>query len=543
MSIEERSSVEHLNAFFCNLHTLVHVAEATSKSLSEVENGHFQTPAGAAKAGLALSGEPGTIRLTRTAAKAFAMGADEKSGCFGEFKVYVREFLKENKMLSVPLVPHRGSRFNILFFNAANIYFFHEKMLAYLNERRGLNRLLQSVLADLNEPFFVGGLKALGLISKLITTPFWNLVESKELLMMDMNVHFLALVKYIEDAILNLQDFMSWKLLYRDTVVDDRIFEKLISPSEFDGDTEIILSVVLPTILKKFESELKDFLPEGVYSNPTESMREETKSACKTNKWAEMVFGYADRLLRVMPNSGHLAKEAYTMFCLNKTLDWVLNKSVEEQKVILSNARKEARSLKAVYRERREVILQRRRQKQKDEAERLKELARKKSAEKEKMINDILFYTLWQSEDDIKEELKCCKTNKAKEEALKAQIRFREKVLDQSSFCDKKLFVFSMKKENGNGRKNLTWEQLAENLSQLLSKAGSKKPNNDLLEKAQIFHVRRIKMKFAENEYIGKVTGTVPGYPNWINVKFEGDGATYTLHEDLENGDVEILTD
>lgn len=88
--------------------------------------------------------DPGSIRLVRTASKAFGEGSggDEKSGCRGKFKLFVKEFLTEHRMKSVPLRSFRGSRFNILFQNASAYFFLHSKMAEFLESYGAENRLL-----------------------------------------------------------------------------------------------------------------------------------------------------------------------------------------------------------------------------------------------------------------------------------------------------------------------------------------------------------------------------------------------------------------
>ena len=95
--------------------------------------------------------EPGTCRLVRTAAKAFGEGSngDEKSGCQGNFKIFAREFLAQNNLKSVPLRSYRGSRFNILFANAAAVFFLHEQMTSFIESCGAEKKLLKSVLFDL----------------------------------------------------------------------------------------------------------------------------------------------------------------------------------------------------------------------------------------------------------------------------------------------------------------------------------------------------------------------------------------------------------
>lgn len=73
-------------------------------------------------------------------------------------------------MSSVPIQRFRGNIFNILFTNAAAVYFLIPKIKEFLMYNDS-NRLLKSVKFDMNKPEFVAGCKALGLIAFLVTTP------------------------------------------------------------------------------------------------------------------------------------------------------------------------------------------------------------------------------------------------------------------------------------------------------------------------------------------------------------------------------------
>ena len=55
----------------------------------------------------------------------------------------------------------------------------------------------KSVHADFQVSFYVAGLKALGLISKMITTPLWTLLESKDISIEEMSQHYLQLSSYL----------------------------------------------------------------------------------------------------------------------------------------------------------------------------------------------------------------------------------------------------------------------------------------------------------------------------------------------------------
>ena len=60
-------------------------------------------------------------------------------------------------------------------------------MKSFVEKNGATNGLLKAVEADLNEPFYIASCKALGLISKFITTPLWTKLEDKEIHILDMS--------------------------------------------------------------------------------------------------------------------------------------------------------------------------------------------------------------------------------------------------------------------------------------------------------------------------------------------------------------------
>ena len=120
----EQQSVCQLAHFFCGLHSLAHMAETAEATIKRIEDDILPTTA-AEQGGLYKRSEASTIRLVRTCSKAFAAGADEKSGVYGHFIIFVKPLLEKNGMRSLPIVPFCGSRFNILFMNAASPFFLH----------------------------------------------------------------------------------------------------------------------------------------------------------------------------------------------------------------------------------------------------------------------------------------------------------------------------------------------------------------------------------------------------------------------------------
>ena len=83
-----------------------------------------------------------------------------------------------------------------------------------------------------------------------------------------------------------------------------------------------------------------------------------------------------------MPNVSALTTEAFTLFAMNHTYDWLKSKSPTEQRDIVNKSRKDLKSLREKYKQRQEEIIEvrqqnleaERQQKEKREKARLAEL-------------------------------------------------------------------------------------------------------------------------------------------------------------------------
>ncbi len=70
----------------------------------------------------------------------------------------------------------RGNRFNILFYDAAGVYYLKSYMIEYLTRHHGSD-LLKAVLVDLQSDYNIVGCKALGIIDKVVTGSFLEAFE------------------------------------------------------------------------------------------------------------------------------------------------------------------------------------------------------------------------------------------------------------------------------------------------------------------------------------------------------------------------------
>ena len=148
--------------------------------------------------------------------KAFHRRGSEQAGYPIQFATYLRS----KGIAKVPLASFTGNRFNIIFYDAAGVYYLRDHIFEFLQTQDTTNRLLRSVEADLCVPELIAGCKALGLIDKLVTGPLWRILEDSSISILKMSD------KYAEME----QKFIAWSVdssmlltgdenLYGDTLV------------------------------------------------------------------------------------------------------------------------------------------------------------------------------------------------------------------------------------------------------------------------------------------------------------------------------------
>ena len=97
-----------------------------------------------------------------------------------------RTYLRHEGVFKLHLA---GNRFNILFYDAAGVYYLKDHMEEYLTRQHTekLNKLLKAVLSDLRKPQYIAGCKALGILDKVVTGPFWRSLESSTISVLQMS--------------------------------------------------------------------------------------------------------------------------------------------------------------------------------------------------------------------------------------------------------------------------------------------------------------------------------------------------------------------
>ena len=145
--------------------------------------------------------------------------------------------------------------------------------------------------------------------------------------------------------------------------------------------------------------------------------------------------------------------------------------------------------------------------------------------QKEQLTQEIVRCGLWQTHRDIVTALSKEKSKSAKLKALKAQLNFRKKVLEQRH-PDKDVFAFSSK------GKQLSVDELVSNLKKLLSTAPLQ--DKHAAENQQSLIGKTIRHKWCNEDgveqwYTGHILSAVEGSTEWFNVQYDGEENVLTL--------------
>ena len=162
------------------------------------------------------------------------------------------------------------------------------------------NNLLLAVQEDLGEIKYIAGCRALGIIDKLVTGPYWRKCETVENIL-DLN----PVTEEIQRKCLSWSEDSSPLLFDQNPgfqgadVQKDEVYNALFAPQseQLDEFTQIALEIIMGNFCLTIARQMENVL-EGNLHNPSDGLREETKNAPTTNAASEQVFSFFDRLIR-----------------------------------------------------------------------------------------------------------------------------------------------------------------------------------------------------------------------------------------------------
>ena len=94
---------------------------------------------------------------------------------------------------------------------------------------------------------------------------------------------------------------------------------------------------------------VEDHLPGARFFKVTEKMKNKTASVVPHNKLPEFAFGVLDFQLRYRPNASTLVNEAFLMFSMNKTQDWLKSLGNKEKEKLLKECGTDGRKFRETF--------------------------------------------------------------------------------------------------------------------------------------------------------------------------------------------------
>ena len=179
----------------------------------------------------------GTIRLIRTTCKAFEKHRNEQSGAHSTFLTFFQTH-SEYHLKKVPLASFRGNRFNIIFLDAGILYYLKQAIDDFFDTGLSTgNQLLKAVEADSKVKEYWAVCRALGLVNKIVTGPFWRLLES-DVPILEMNKKYQQMVacfdKWAQDASPVVSGEARLFAEYSRSPHVDAVWDALLKPSSTD---------------------------------------------------------------------------------------------------------------------------------------------------------------------------------------------------------------------------------------------------------------------------------------------------------------------
>ena len=213
MSAEDIAKAESMGHYACRMHLLANFATAADKGVLAYEEA---VSTGKNPHAYNNDDESGTLRLIRTSAKALTKRGCDQAGVNSYFESFLATHNRSNH-----IVTYVGHRFNVMFVDAAAVFYHKDDIKTFLQLMPDPNRLLRAVAWDVKQRVYEAALRALGLLSKFVMEPFYKLlIDGKSIL--DINNDLEALHVHLD----------SWSKDGSGIFSSPNIFEKYRVPAD-----------------------------------------------------------------------------------------------------------------------------------------------------------------------------------------------------------------------------------------------------------------------------------------------------------------------
>ncbi|XP_041475676.1 uncharacterized protein LOC121424143 [Lytechinus variegatus] len=472
---EEKATCQQFATLYCKMHPLINFDEEVDKILKAYED----IASGGKTMHTLLTGESGVRRLIRTGSKAFHHRGCEESGVEDSFSSYIRhEFDSDNL-----LVDYVGNRAYILFEGAAVTFYHLQHFQNFVSILPEPNNLLRAVAEDAADRVYEAEMRALGIVHKIITEPFWTAVKkARNILELSDVLHHLQLklTAWKDDG----GDMLSGESAVTGiSPVKDSVYEKLFIDKE-DADKHAIcvqaLELICCAILQKLERQCKDHLPGGKYWKPSASFEQAFFKVPSTNLIGERDFAILDILVRQKPSARVISLEALIIWTNNKTAAWLEDLDEERRTELMTEARARAPAVLKKYKERMVSIKSEKWRLLQEKQKKKEEKTRKQVSERVALVDTVISQGgIWKNKEKIEEELEKMKDEdeESVRRAIYIQLCFHQRVLRLKGQPE----IFQLTTTVDGGKKTFTTQEMKEHLLMVVEGNDVSSSDPDLL--------------------------------------------------------------
>ena len=459
---DQQDQLVELHGLFCGLHVLANLGTAASKALKIYEE--IALPESVKISEYSFNkGNSRTFDLVFEISQSLTVSGNQRFGRLADWEAFLDSLSEKNHIVS--FLRHR---FNILFVDGASIYYHRQHIADFLETLNGTNRLLLCIKESINSPVCVAALRALGIISVLITQPLWRVVERQDIHIFDLNRHWLHLELSLKDLSKDASELLEGRSVFPDfhfQAHKDTVYDELFRPvpPEVSNLTKECLELLCFHMHSLVTRQVEDQLPGGKYATPTPQVMEQTKSCPTSNRAGEKDFSDLDREVDRAPQRFTSHISGTVCFRNNKTWQYFRALPAERRRQLMVRAMKHAPLRRKKNRERQKEV-RKQRKKLLDETRAKKEAklqrALKTKAELHRRIEGN--GGVWETDQSIKMGVARIKSNVEKIRALKDQLQYHRLRLKSG---DKTLSLFRL----SSGGVPFGIEELSQNLTAVLN--------------------------------------------------------------------------
>ena len=326
-----------INSFFCRMHHLLALSSAADSAMKNIE-AKWEERFG--KLGMTslpefqkwnTRKESAMQRAIRTTCELLGPRGDQKSGC----RSHWMEFLDGKTSY---IGSFRGNRFNSLFKNASSVIH-HLKDISQFLEGGYIteNLLVKSVKVDLQSAQIISSITAASLLEKFLTDPLARIITDKAIPVTTLHEFFIPMVQRLKHFSSDSSDLLSedCELIFptHPPVADD-LFDSIFKEINEAANKDLIkqaLEVICEAFVPVASRQLKDHLPGGIFDNPSDKIKEQSKSTPKHNLSGENDFGHLDYSQKQKPNASTKHHSSIVMTKINHTVSWLSKKSYSQR--------------------------------------------------------------------------------------------------------------------------------------------------------------------------------------------------------------------